>query len=115
MTIQRIPLPQGEFSFTQRVMLEQREYILDFNWNGRAGRWFFALSDSAGRLIVTRPLVTNRPLLSGVVDDRRPPGDLVALDTSRSDAPVGLAELGTRVALDYLEASDVAAMIAAGG
>lgn len=114
MTIQRIPIPRSAASFTMRVMLERREYVLAMRWNARAGRWFMSIADSSGVLIATRPLTTNRPLLSGVVDARRPPGELVVLDTARLDTPIGLGELGTRAVLDYLEAADVAAMIAAG-
>ena len=111
MTIQRIPLPRGESSFGMRVMLERREYILEMHWNDRVGRWFLSLADSTGALIVTRAFTTGRPLLAGVVDARRPPGELIALDTARMDTPIGLTELGTRGVLDYLEAADVAAAV----
>lgn len=114
MTILRIPVPKGAPSFSQRVMLEQLEYVLDLHWNQRAERWFLQLSDSTGELITARQIAPNWPILHGLVHDKRPPGELVALDSMRLGTPIGLYDWGDRVVLDYLEAADVAEFIAAG-
>jgi hypothetical protein len=111
MTILRIPLPKGVPSFSQRVMLEQLEYIFDVHWNERAERWYLQLYDSTGELITTRKVIANWPLLNGLVHESRPPGELIALDTQQLTTPIGLYDLGDRVVLDYLEASDVAELL----
>jgi hypothetical protein len=111
----RIPTPTGMPSFTMRVTLEQVEYRFDFAWNERAERWFMQLYTSAGDLITSRKVIPNWPLLRGLVHADRPPGELVALDTSDLRTPIGLNDWGDRVVLDYLEASDVAELAAAGG
>ena len=111
MTIVRIPMPQGVPAFSQRVMLERVAYVFDFHWNDRAARWFFELRDSTLELITSRPVLPNWPLLSTLVHSKRPPGELIALDTQALGTPIGLNDWGERVVLDYLEASDVADML----
>ena len=111
MTILRIPLPKGVPSFSQRVMLEQLEYIFDLHWNQRDERWYLQLYDSTGELITTRKVIANWPLLNGVVHESRPAGELIALDTQQLGTPIGLYDFGERVALTYLEAADVAELV----
>jgi hypothetical protein len=111
MTILRIPLPKGVPSFSQRVMLEQLEYIFDLHWNQRAERWYLQLYDSTGELITARKVIANWPLLLGVVHESRPPGELVATDTQQLTTPIGLYDLGDRILLSYLEAADLAELV----
>jgi len=113
MTIRRIPMPKGVPSFSMRVMLEQVEYQLEFDWNERAERWFMLLRTSAGDLITSRKVLPNWPLLRGLVHASRPPGELVAIDGAMLGTPIGIGDWGERIMLDYFEAADVA-QIAAG-
>jgi len=115
MTIQAIPTPKGVPSFTMRVTLEQVEYRLDFSWNERAERWFFQLYTSGGELIVSRKVIPNWPLLRELVHTDRPPGELIALDSTQLRTPIGLNDWGDRIVLDYLEAADVAELRALAG
>jgi hypothetical protein len=96
-------------------MLEQVEYVLAMRWNDRAGRWFFELSDSTGALITARKVVPNWPLLFGLVQGTRPPGELIAVDTLQLDTPIGFDDWGDRVALNYFDAAEVAALVAQAG
>lgn len=111
MTILRIPLPKGVPSFSQRVMLEQREYVFDLHWNERDERWYLQLYDSTGELIATRKLLANWPLLNGLVHESRPPGELMAVDTQQFGTAIGLYDLGDRITLSYIEAADLAELV----
>lgn len=112
MTILRIPVPKGVPSFSERVMLDKQQYTVDMHWNERAQRWYLQLYDSTGALIVTRKITPNWPLLGGLVHDARPPGELMAVDAQQLGTPIGLYDWDERVVLDYIEAADVAALIA---
>jgi hypothetical protein len=113
MTIQRIPTPQGLPAFSLRVVLERVAYRLQFAWNQRDERWYVQLRTDAGDLIAARKVAPNWPMLRGLRHPARPPGDLVALDHAESGAAIGLNDWGQRVVLAYLEAADVAELIAA--
>jgi hypothetical protein len=95
-------------NFTHRTVLDGREYLLKFRWNGRAGKWYLSLYDQDESPIYEGiKLVVNFPLLGArVVDERRPPGELMALDPS-SDRDPGLYDLGTRVILQYIDAENI--------
>jgi hypothetical protein len=95
-------------------VLERVEYLLEFWWNERESAWYFRLADSAGDDLRLCKLTLDWPLLRGLVDDRRPPGELIATDTLGTGAPAGLQDLGQRVIVRYIEAATVLQLITAG-
>ena len=100
--------PGGSSAWTQRTGLAGVDYLLSFRWSQRAGHWFLDVADAGGTPIATGRLVsTGWKLLRGVVDDRRPPGDLVCLDTLGQGMDPGFSDLGARFVLVYLDPSEL--------
>lgn len=111
MTAYRIPTSTDPTfpSYTQRTTLDGREYVLGFDWNARDLSWYFSISDEDGApILVGRKIVLDYPLLDRLVDDRAPPGAIVALDLSGRNEPPQLDDLGTRVILYYYDAASLA-------
>lgn len=103
-----ITLPDLSANWTQRVDLDGTGYLLEFVWNQREGRWYFRIATEQNVTIQgTRKLVVDYDLLSTCVDSRRPPGKLVALDTSKQGLAAAYDDLGARVKLVYVEAADL--------
>ncbi|MCK6585962.1 MAG: hypothetical protein L6Q76_00095 [Polyangiaceae bacterium] len=105
---------------TQRTALDGRDYLLTLRWNQREEAWYLDLADADDVLIrAGMKLVMGQPLLRGVLDARRPPGELLVLDMEgTSDAVAdlgpriadpGLDDLGVRHHLAYLDAAELAA------
>lgn len=108
MAIRIIPTTPGVAFSVRRVSLDGSEYVLRLRWNSREARWYMSLSDADDVLIVGGvKLVAGWPLLRLVVDARRPPGQLVALDQA-GDADPNLDDLGTRVVLVYIDQAEAA-------
>lgn len=115
----RIPTSTAFTDYRQTTTLEGRDYILRFLWNQREGSWFFSLFDADEDPIVEGvKVVVGFSLLRLVTDERRPPGVLLAVDTT---APVpdraagekvlaldpGIDELGERVLLLYFPTDEL--------
>jgi len=110
MAIVSIPCsPAGQPSWMQRTTIAGRDYQLTFQWVQRDGHWWFSLADQDGAPITSGvKLVTNWPLLRGVTDTRRPPGNLMVVDgTGVNDLDPGFSDLGTRFLLMYADPSDL--------
>jgi hypothetical protein len=108
--ILEVPCIAAEQSrWTQRTTLEGRDYLLTFEWLQRGGHWLLSIADQDGVPIASGLwLLTNWPLLRGVRDPRRPPGELMVQDTlSRAEDP-GFTDLGERFALAYYTADELA-------
>lgn len=109
---QAIPVSQGVGRYTQRSILDGREYIFTFHWNSRATKWAFDLADAAGVPIVSGIyVVCGIPLLNLLTDSRSPPGDIFAMDRAKTPAEEGdpgFLDFGTRVALVYYTAEELA-------
>jgi hypothetical protein len=99
--------------YRQVTTLDGRDYTLRFLFNQREGKWYMSLSDESDDSIVHGvkivPLIS---LLRKVTDARRPPGVLMARDTTAADIDFGAGEkvadldpglndLGARVLLFY--------------
>lgn len=105
--------PGGASSWSQRTALDGTDYTLTFTWSQRDGHWHLDLADAEGGAIRSgMSLVPMVPLLRGLVDARRPPGELIVVDTSgASDADPGFSDLGApgaRFVLAYVTASELA-------
>ncbi len=99
-----IPTARGSSqSFSQRTALDGVEYVLAFDWNDRAGAWFFSLAATDETAILSGKKITvDTDLLGGVTDPARPPGQLVCFEVSgRPDDP-GLDDLGASHELCYV-------------
>lgn len=98
-----LPTTDEAEAFTFEVSLEGTLYLFALAWNARDSAWYMAISDADGAPIATGiRVVVDWPLLKGVADSRRPPGEIFALDTTGTGDP-GLADLGGRVSLIYNE------------
>jgi hypothetical protein len=106
----------GTARWTQRTSIAGRDYELTFDWNERAGRWSLSIADQDGDPLATGVvLVTSYPLLRGVIDPRRPPGDLAVVDTTgANDLEPGFTDLGARFVLAYFDPGEIAAQLGAG-
>ena len=100
--------PNGAASWVQRTTLAGVDYLLSFQWSQRAGRWYLSLVDADGNPIATSRLITTSwRILRGVTDSRRPPGDLVCIDTLGQGWDPGFSDLGGRFTLVYADPSDL--------
>jgi hypothetical protein len=94
-----------------QVNLDGVTYTMQMRWNNRASAWFFDILDedaqnvlAAGiRMVVDFPLNLYKA-------DRKPPGMLLAMDSSGAGAEPGADELGDRVQLVYFSSAELAEM-----
>lgn len=102
--------PNGVAFWIQRTAIAGRDYELTFRWNQRDGHWYLDLADENGSSIVRGiSLVAGYPLLRGIVDERRPPGELAINDTTNADdVDPGFSDLGTRFELLYFTPEELA-------
>jgi hypothetical protein len=96
-------------NFTQITTLSGRDYVFTFHWNAREAAWYFDLADQDEVPIATsRKVTVGFPLITRCVDDRRPEGMLMAIDSSGQNGDPGLDDFGSRVKLVYFEPEDLA-------
>jgi hypothetical protein len=92
------PLPNQDV----RVVLSGSTYYLQIRYNTRLDTYTLNVQDANRAQIATGiRLVINYSLLSRIVDERKPPGKLFAIDTSGAGADCGFNDLGRRVLLAY--------------
>ncbi len=103
MTLYSIPcVPNGRARWDQRTQLDGRDFMLSFSWNSRDGHWSLSIADQDSVPIVSGiRLVTNFQLLRSV-DPRRPPGELVVVDTDAEPVDPDYGSLGTKQQLIYV-------------
>ncbi len=95
---------------SQSTVLSGQAFVFTFHWNHRESAWYFDLADQDEVPIATaRKIVVGFPLLPRCVDDRQPPGMLMAVDTAGKNQDPLLEDLGTRVQLIYFEPEDLVA------
>lgn len=110
MALLNIPIKRGAASWTQRMTLDGLSYVLDFAWNGRDAAWYLGIYDASGApLILSRKIVTNRPLLKRLrFVAGLPAGELFASDPTSAIEYPGYDELGKAVPLIYFEKVELA-------
>lgn len=106
--------PGGRSSWSQITALDGVSFVLAFRWSQREGRWVLDVADAEGVMIrAGLALVADQPLLRGVVDARRPAGELIVVDTTGAgDIDPGFDDLGApgaRFVLMYVTAAELAA------
>lgn len=107
---QTIPTATGlDFpNYTQRTVLDGAAFVLEFAFNQREGMWYLNLSDADGVEIRSGiKLVVDFPLLRKIIDTRRPPGELVAVDLQNLGTEPTIGELGERVELVYTPVAEL--------
>ena len=104
-------IPANTSSWSQISALDGVSFVLAFRWSQREGHWILDVADAEGVAIVSGlALVTGQPLLRGVIDPRRPAGELVVVDTTSAwDVDPGFDDLGERFRLAYVSAAEIAA------
>lgn len=106
MAVLRIPVRASSTrpSTRQRVRLDGRDFLLDFDWNGREGFWYVHVSDQSGAAIVCGlKLTVDGRIGHQTVDPRAPAGGLAVVDTSGLGLEAGIDDLVARVLLVYAE------------
>ncbi len=107
-----IPITADEPHQRFEVDLEGATFVLVLDWNQREGFWYASLELPDGtQLLDGRKVVLGVPMFRRLTDPRRPPGDLVFIDTSGADLEAGRLDLGTRVVAVYLDRADIDALI----
>lgn len=103
--------PVGASSWTQITALDGASYVLAFQWNQRDGHWTISVADFNGVPIRSGVVLgTGSVVLAGVVDSRRPPGELVVLDaTGANDLDPGFDDLGSRFVIVYVTRAELTA------
>lgn len=105
-----IPTDTSLATYVFSVELELIVFGLRFQFNERDQSWFFDILTAEGDPIRQGiKVVTNFPLLSRIARIDRPPGELLAIDTTGEDRRAGLGELGIgqQVVFVYFDASEV--------
>ena len=103
-----IPLPLDTPRASFRVTLDGSDYTVRLDYHERQDRYFLALDDASGAIIVAGvKLVANWSVLRGVVNANRPPGMLYVMPSTSDDGP-GFNGLGRGFSLLYFDAAEVA-------
>lgn len=105
MALLRIPVRASSDrpSVRQRVRLDGRDYLLDFDWNGREGFWYLHLSSSSGDLIAGGVKLVLGEIGQRLTDSRAPAGGLAVVDTTGLGLEAGIDDLLERAVLVYAE------------
>lgn len=104
----RMPFTAGEAHYRVSTTLDGREYILDVNWNGYEGAWYFdLLLDDETPIATGLKIVLGRQIGDRVRHDARPPGIIMASDLSGDGREAGYDDIGVRVNVYYFPASEV--------
>jgi hypothetical protein len=110
MSILRIPVTNDDPWYTFLTRLESIPVTFEIKWNARDGFWHFALLDDDGApYFGPRRIVLGIDLWARCLDSRRPPGSLVAYDTSGRGQEAAYPDLGTRVQLLYVTSDELSA------
>ncbi len=103
--------PDTEF----RLDLDDTEYVLRLQYLERFDSWTFDLLDSDESPIVQgMPVVYGKPLLSNIVDARKPAGDLVFTQQGSDTGSPTFDSFGANCQLIYLTAEELAEAAASG-
>lgn len=108
MAVLEIPTDTTLAHYSEQVELDGASFTLRFLFNDREGFWYFDLFDLLGARVRSGiKVTTGTPLLRLVANAIRPPGEIVAIDTTGEDVEAGLGDLGDTVTLTYTEESSL--------
>ncbi len=101
--------PNETNAYDLEMELDGITYTLAFKWNRRDESWVMSLFLPDGTMLASnRKVVLGMPLLRGEIDARLPPGVLMAVDSTATNAEPARDEFGKRVFLAYYDADEVA-------
>lgn len=116
MATEEIPLQFENPNYEMRTRLEGRDYLLRFKYQERDCFWYLSLFDQDGIAIAEGlRIVTGIPLLSTVVDYRRPLGELFVIDQPADGQTVEVprdphfSDLGARHRIYFIPYADLLA------
>lgn len=97
---------EGAAPFDQRMVLTGKPYNLRFQWSNRGAVWKLSIFDDGGALLLGGlSIVNGMPLLLPYhANAELPPGEFIALASTKSDVNAFRQDLGSRVLLYYVEA-----------
>lgn len=108
-----IPLRTDLLWYELRVELDGVRYVLELRWSAREEAWYLDLKTAAGEVMAHGlKVLVDLPLGRRITDERKPPGVLIAVDTSGAHLDPGETDLGGRVQLYYLTAVEVVDLLA---
>lgn len=91
-----------------QIELDRIVFTLAFQFNQREGFWYFNILDIDGVPVRTGiKVISNFPLTRLITIQSRPPGEIIALDTTGQGVEATLESLGSEVLLAYEEAASV--------
>lgn len=106
MAFLEIPTRSDLKHYEFQIDLENITYTLEFGWNQRAERWYMAIYNATGDLLLGDViLLTNVPLLDQYIDENLPPGRFILIDESGENKNPGENDLGNDVKLFYDEST----------
>jgi hypothetical protein len=109
--ILELPLVSDQPHFDFEYVLDGVNYVFEFRWNDRAGEWFFDVRLEDGTDVLSGlKVVLDFPLGARSRHASRPPGMLIAFDSSGKQAEAGLEDLGSRVRILYFDKSEINAV-----
>lgn len=104
MAILTIPTSTTLGAYTQQVSLDDILYNFTFQFNDREGYWYFSIADETGNALRSGIKITaNWPMLRLLIGENALPGLIMAIDPTDQDQDPGLADLGDKVFLVYVE------------
>lgn len=109
-----VPVFPGEALYTERIRLEDRDYVFRIDWNGRESRFYLSIQDSEGvPLLSGVKVIANWDFLSrSAWNAELPPGVLIAMDLESGGEPPTYNDFGTRVRLFYYTSGEDIAELA---
>ena len=97
-----IPLNADNTWFTQRLILDDNEYLMEFTWNTRGEKWIVSLYNAIGISIITGiPLNVSVDLFNKFKDSELPDGMIFLYDNEGAFDECTREGLGDRWKLYY--------------
>lgn len=103
-----LPTFDDSSAYEYLIGLEGRDYRLRYTYSERVDAWHLDVELADGTALATGVrLVANLPLLRRYIDDRLPPGVLVALAMADPPADPGRDDLGEQVVMVYIASDEL--------
>jgi len=105
MSIKEIPVRNDYPAYSFSIDLDGINYTLAFKHHSRMDKWTMDIISSEGVAIVEGiAILTDLPLLQGLIVEGLPPGQFIAIDETGNGANPNETNFGTDIKLLYEEA-----------
>ncbi len=93
-------------AYNFQIDLDGTIYTLDFAYNYRSETWYVSIFEQDGETLIVGDIVIliNIPLHDQYIDERLPPGRLIAMDETGQNREAGRYNFGSEIKLFYQEA-----------